>query len=408
MIRLFRAPAVLPADKPPIHDGAVAVCRGRILACGPFDPLRKQFPDASLREFPSCAILPGFVNAHTHLELSHLHRRARYEGDFTNWVRRIMPGRLEGQANREQTLTDAAWQSIQAGVTAVGDICFEHRAWPVLANLPLRKVCFAEVFGRGAEISRPAEYLQTCIAETLQDEKLRLGISPHAPYSVGPELYRYAAKLAREHRLPLATHLAETPEETQFLLTGDGPWKKFMQDIGKWEDSFSAPGKTPVRYFLDLDLNAPFVLAHVNYLDAEELDGLARSSHSVAFCPRSHAFFGHPEHPVENMLRRGINVCVGTDSLASNESLSVLDELRFLKREYPRLPNAQILKMGTIAGAEALGWDHRIGSITAGKAADLVGITMSNPCQNPLEEMLASDAPVEFTMISGELIYSRT
>ena len=157
----------------------------------------------------------------------------------------------------------------------------------------------------------------------------------------------------------------------------------------------------------------PFLLAHVNYINDEELHALAQTNHSVAYCPRSHRFFNHPEHPFRRMLTNGINVCLGTDSLASNSSLSILDEMRFLYRNFPDLPPPTILKMATLNAARALGWHDKIGSLTPSLDADLVAIPLThsqpltpNPQLDPLCDILTSTTPPSLTMVRGKIINS--
>jgi len=234
---------------------------------------------------------------------------------------------------------------------------------------------------------------------------LKLGLSPHAPYSAGAALYEGVACLAREHNLLMTTHLAETCDEIEFLQSGGGAWRRYLKEIGKWDGLFEAPGESAVRYFLDLDLAGQSVLlAHVNYISDEELEALAGRSHSVVFCPRTHHFFGHQNHRFREMLDCGINVCLGTDSLASNPGLSLLDEMRFLRRGYPGLAPAVIFEMATGNGAKALGWGDAIGSLTPDKIADIIAIPLENSEGEPLVDVLESRYSARWVMVGGEVV----
>ena len=402
---ILHAGTVLPVEAHAIEAGAVAVDGGVIAACGPYELVRKQFPSAEQIDVSNCALLPGLINAHTHLELSHLQGEVPYRGDFIDWVGRLTRARAAHDEDLSEVIADACRGSLAAGVTTVGDISFRHRVWASLADQPIRKTCFAEVFGMTNDLERPRRYLQQCIETTRTDSLLRLGISPHAPYSAGPGVYELAAQLAAEHGLTLATHLAETAAEVQFLQEGFGQWLDYLQRIHRWDGSFSCPHQRPTQYFLGLDLaDQPFLLAHVNYIDDKELDALAKTKHSVAFCPRSHHFFDHPPHTFQRMVRAGINVCLGTDSLASNESLSILDEMRFIHRHWADLAGETLLRMATINGAAALGWQDKIGTITVGKEADLIAIELSGKSSDALSDILESTGLAKLTMVRGRII----
>jgi aminodeoxyfutalosine deaminase len=401
---------------------AIAIDGAVIAACGEYETLSQQYPQAEVLDVRDCVVLPGLVNAHSHLELSDLQDRVPFEGDFVEWIGGITQGRRELKTDLEDTVTKACHQSLAGGVTCVGDICFKHRAWRYLKEQPIRKTCYAEVFGITRDLESPQAYLETCIAETEEDDLLRLGLSPHAPYSVQPKLYELAARLARKHKLPLVTHMAETEEELEFLAQGSGPWLKYLNTIHNWDGSFVIPNQRPVEYFLGMNftaydttwvVNPPdkdtawFLLAHVNYISDAELKTLAKTKHSVVYCPRAHRFFRHRAHRFRGMLQAGINVCLGTDSLASNSSLSILDEMRFLRGKFPKMQPETILAMATVNGAKAIGWADKIGVIRKGMEADLVAIPREDLNKNPLVDMLESEQPVKLTMVRGKIVYHR-
>jgi len=391
-----------PIDSSIIVDAGIAVDGALIVGCGLYRQIRERFGPADEVNLPDCIVLPGLVNAHTHLELSHLKGKIPYDGDFVDWVFRLTKARGDSHDSLVKILIDACRESLQSGVTTVGDICYEHRAWRHLKQLPIRKTCFAEVFGMTVDCDTAEQYLQQCIGDTQTDGLLRLGLSPHAPYSARPGIYETAARLADKYDLALTTHLAETPGELEFLMEGGGPWLEYLRKIGRWDGSFKCPHQSPVEYFLGLDLaGVRVLLGHVNYISDEELSALARTKHSVVFCPRSHGFFGHERHPFERIIEMGVNVCLGTDSLASNETLSILDEMRFLHRQSPGVPVGTLLKMGTINGAIALGWQDKIGSVAPGKEADLIAIPLSGTQSDPLMDILRSAVKPELTMVQG-------
>ena len=403
---LLSARYVVSTPSSVLTDAAVVVDDHRIVAVGSTSQLLSQYPHCERLDLPDCCLLPGLVNAHTHLELSAFKEQVPFRGEFTDWVRTLKQVRAQWDGKLSEVLAEACWQSLRGGVTTVGDISFHHQAWKYLIDQPIRKVCFGEIFGLTMEMERAMEDLQKWVSETRTSDLLKLGLSPHAPYSAGPALYEATARLARQHQLALTTHLAETREEIQFLQSATGPWRTYLNEINKWDGSFKPPGKTPVRYFLDLDLSDQSVLlAHVNYITDEELEALAGRSHSVVFCPRTHHFFGHQNHPYRQTLDCGINVCLGTDSLASNHSLSLLDEMRFLHENHPDLAPSLIFKMATLNGATALHWEQSIGSLTPDKEADLVAIALQNPENNPLADILQSVNQPQLVMVQGEPIF---
>lgn len=401
----LRAAWVLPVEGEPVADGGVVIDGHTIQMVGPVAECQKWAGESEILDMSDCAILPGLINAHTHLELSFLKDKVPFDGSFVGWILKIAPARRACQDDLATVIARACDESLAAGVTTVGDICFANKAWTYLKKSPMRKVCFAEAFGLCNDVTSQKTYLETCIADTPVDELLRLGLTPHAPYTAGKALYELAAQLAAKHHLPLTTHLAETCEEILFTTEGTGPLVAFLRAYEALPPDYSPVGRRPIPYFLDVNLQAqPFLLAHVNYLTDEELAALARTNHSVAYCPRSHRFFQHPPHRFVEMMRRGVNVCLGTDSLASNTSLSILDEMRFLNREFPQLAPATILRMATLNGAGALGWADRIGSLTPGKAADLIAIPLSHRSADPIKDILATTALPSLVMVNGQKV----
>lgn len=341
-------------------------------------------------------LLPAFVNAHTHLELTYCHQRVSYDGVFADWVRSLVkiwpdaPGEDALRRSAEKGLE----QSLAAGVATIGDIGYGPRSLDVWRASPIPLVGFLEVLGMGPRRLSPHRQafgtLEPLVDTAGLPEHVTLGWSPHAPYSVDTPIYeRIIADVRARDRL-VCTHLAETPDELQLLADGTGPFRELLEQWGLWDGSFIPPGCSPVAYMESLGLLACSpVLVHVNYLREGDLDRLTAAPCHVVYCPRSHAFFGHEPHAYRAMLARGINVCIGTDSLASNDSLSILDELRFMRRRDGDLPGEQILAMGTIAGARALRRDQHVGTVTAGKRADLVVVPLAHPdADDPIDDIL--------------------
>jgi aminodeoxyfutalosine deaminase len=192
--------------------------------------------------------------------------------------------------------------------------------------------------------------------------------------------------------MPLATHLAETADEGEFLADHAGPFRRLWEAIGGWRDDVSRSAGGPIRAMEDVGLLAypGTVLAHVNYADDAELDVLARGRASVVYCPRTHEYFGHPPHRFVEMLERGINVALGTDSAASSPDLNLMEDLRLIHRRRPEVSAQRIFEMGTIRGARALGMGEQFGTLEIGKLADLVVFDVNT--NDPLIEILANNS----------------
>ena len=350
------------------------------------------------------AALPGLVNAHTHLELSGLRGQLPAGRPMPQWLFALLAHRPR-RAQLAAAVAEGAREALAGGTTAVGDISHNHSAWKTLKDLPLRKVCFAEVTGIGPLARKAIPRLTRRIAGLRGRGRLAFGICPHAPYSTAEEVYRQAVAIARKRHWPLATHLAETEAERQFLLRGSGRFFDFLAHLGLIDSSVGIHRCTPLAFARRVGLlDGPCVLAHVNYIDDEEFKLLASSRASVVYCPRSNAFFGRSGHRYAEMLAAGINVALGTDSLASNTSLEMLEEMRHVRAE-GLVDNETILRMGTLNGARALGWEEKIGSLSVGKQADWIAVELPSATAQPLETIFTCPARVVETAIAGRTVF---
>jgi aminodeoxyfutalosine deaminase len=389
----------------PLRDGGVVVGGGRVDAVGPASELRRKYPDAVVEDEGNSIVLPGLVNPHTHLELSHLRRGARPE-HLAQWIVNTVlpqtpqPGEVVAEAVGD-AVRRGAEQCLRFGVTSVGDIskqCMHSRA--ALRNGPMRVVSYGEIQAMGRRRGLLEERFD-CAADTAcESEKLRIGLTPHAPYTVEPAGYVRCLDWARSQQRPLATHLAETAEEAEFLASHSGPFRELWEvGVNAWDDEVAHFDGGPIRYARELGLlDYPTLLAHVNYCDDDELAILAGGKASVVYCPRTHEFFGHPPHRWREMLARGINVAVATDSCASSPDLNLVDDLRLLRRLAPEMPALRIWEMATTRAARAIGLG-KAGAIRGGDPADLVAFPCSS--DDPLREILENDAAPHSVWIDG-------
>jgi cytosine/adenosine deaminase-related metal-dependent hydrolase len=403
---LLRAQWVVPIDAPPISDGAVVFAEGRIVAVGPARELVKSYPDAQLHDYQKALLLPGLVNPHTHLEQSTCTAGDSPGVTFGEWVLSLKGRAGRGPNESVEDLNARATrrgieQCIRFGITTIGDISQQmHLTRPILRDSPLRCVSYGEVLGLGARQWKFDELLPRAIDQTLESDRLRIGLTPHAPYTVDVPGYRRCLEIARQSNLPLATHLAEIPAEQEFMTSHSGDIRRIYDILGEWSDGVATFKGSPIEFARSIGLlDYPTLLAHVNYCDDIEMEMLADGRASVVYCPRTHAYFGHPPHRWREMLARGINVAVGTDSCASSPDLNILDDVRLLRKLAPHVPAQELFEMITIRAARALGMDHEVGSLTVGKRADLVAFDVGG--YEPVEAILGGDALPSAVWIDG-------
>jgi cytosine/adenosine deaminase-related metal-dependent hydrolase len=271
----------------------------------------------------------------------------------------------------------------------VGDIskqCMYSR--PALRDAPLRAVSFGEIQAMARRRVLLDERFAAATEATHKSDRLTIGISPHAPYTVEPHAYKRCLEHSRQTGAPLATHLAENPEEAEFLANGTGPFRHLWEaGVNAWDEKVPRHPGGPIRLARDLGLlDHPTLLAHVNYCDDEELAILAAGQASVVYCPRTHEYFGHPPHRWRDMLAAGVNVAAGTDSCASSPDLNLLDDLRLLHRIAPEIDPMTLWQMATIRAARALRLENEVGSLTPGKYADIVAWPIGG--KNELNDLL--------------------
>ena len=403
-----------PVEGPPIRDGCLTIEQGRIAWIG---ESKRRRCDLNLG---NVAVVPGFVNAHTHVELEHLPGNGRplsAHEDEVSWLRRVVEQRRAGtEKSAAAAVARNVQASVDAGTTLLADTTTAGLSWDVVARAPLRGVVFAETIGlkreRGLQTNDAAwQWLGSIRPEAQVAACARPGLSPHAPYSTSGWLYHKAAA----SRLPLSTHLAEMPEELRLLKHRDGPLRRFLEDLDAWDEEWEPIGPRPADYVRRGELrNADWLIAHGTYFDPDEFWQLrpeaAPDGHrvAVAYCPRTHARFGHAPHPYRALLERGAIVCLGTDSLASSSSLSILDEVRFLHARDDSLSGELLLTMATLFGAWALRAETTTGSMKLGKSADLAIIPLPDREEiDPFNLLWESELPVISTVFEGDFVSGR-
>ena len=405
MKRVLSADWVLPVEAPPIEGGAVAIENGRIAAVGTVNELGEG------TRYPDAAIVPGFVNAHSHLEY------AVYAGfgdaltDFAEWIR--LHTERKWRIGWEEYVDIARLgtaQLLASGVTTIGDCSYSGAAAVGAAELGLRGIVYLEVFGSDpGDAMSHFRALRERIAP-FESERVRIGVSPHAPYSVSTAVYRACAELG----IPIATHISESESEVRYLHDGGGAWSSIPWLV-------EPVGTTGTRLLAREGLLGPNVLAaHCVVVDDEEIQILAEHDVAVAHCPRSNAYVGCGFARLQQFREAGLRVGLGTDGVSSTPSHDFFDELRMavmVARARERRPDAltaaSVLELATLGSARALGLDDEVGSLTPGKRADLTVVSLAGSAYLPWEDaagaVVFGGAPerVVATFVDGEARYEK-
>ena len=393
-ITIYRASWICPVDQLPVADGAVAVDQAQIVSVGRFADVANSVSCQRLIDLGDGAIVPGLINAHTHLEFSNLKQPLGHPGiRFTDWIRLIVAER-----NQSNQVTDGAavssakstaldrgmTESAEAGVWAIGEIATNPSRlddYPT-SDHEMALVCFLEQLGRDETLlPQKQDELSSFLGQSTEPRHkyTQLGASPHAPYSVGQKLLRQICSQSVESNRPVAMHLAETLLERELVEHQSGDFVSLLQDFGAWDQASFEQGLS-IGETIEVLASAPrSLIVHGNFLSDSELDKIAQCSdrQSIVFCPRTHYFFQHSTYPLLKLLNRGINVCLGTDSRASNPDLNLFDEAKHVAASFPQIDPNIILRMATLNGATALGLEQNFGSLETGKVPALSFV--SNP-----------------------------
>jgi cytosine/adenosine deaminase-related metal-dependent hydrolase len=393
-MRVYSAAWVLPISEPPVRAGWVGVDDGRIVARGALN--RSKPPVSGVHDLGRVALMPGLVNAHTHLELSYLRDEIPPGSSFVEWIRAVMAHRRQQPDPAAPVIIEAVErgiaQAVACGTALVGDISNTRVTFGALARSPLAGVMFYELIRFAVDDS---EALVTKACRQLEDlgpsDRIRTSLAAHAPYSVAPLLFSaIRAALDRQPLAPYSVHLAESLDEVRFIRTADGPWRTLLEEIGVWVPSWVAPGVSPVQYLDDSGFLGPRALAvHGVQMSSDDLRRLAARGTTLVTCPRSNEHTGAGVPPVQEFYDSGVAVAVGTDSLASVADLNVFAELATMRALAPLVPASKLLDSATRIGARALGFEKDYGTLDPGKRAPFVAVAIP-PGVDDVEEYLLS------------------
>jgi cytosine/adenosine deaminase-related metal-dependent hydrolase len=394
MIR-YHASWILPISEPPIRDGWLAVDRGRVAALGAAGK-RVLADGAEVVDLGHVAVMPGLVNAHTHLELSYLRDEVPPASQFVTWIRGIMKARRERPDPNGREILDAVEaalvESAACGTAIVGDISNTLVTFGPLTRSSLAAVVFYELIRFNTP--DPAGVVAKALTELdalAPTERVRTSLAAHAPYSVAPLVLRAIRQAVnRDPFAPCSIHLSESAEEVEFIQTGGGPWRALLEEIGSWDPAWVAPGGSPVQFLDDSGFLDGRVLAvHGVQMTTADLDRLVARGTTLVTCPRSNGHTGAGAPPIEDFYNYGVKVAVGTDSLASSPDLNVFAELATMRALAPTVSAGALLDSATRQGANALGFEADYGTIAPGKSARLLAIDIPADTED-VEEYLVS------------------
>jgi aminodeoxyfutalosine deaminase len=376
----FTADWLLPISQAPIRNGWVRTRGGRIVAMG--SRTRGERGPSEEIDLGHVALMPGLVNAHTHLELSWMRGLLPPGGDFPAWIRGVIALQRAGAGSAESAadaITAAIAEGQATGTVLFGDISNTLASVGPLIAQGAAALVFHELIGFGQDRAPAAiEAAQARLRALPSSPSVRYSLAAHAPYSVSPALFRgIQSVLAREPSARWSVHLGESAAETEFLQNGSGPWRRLLEDLGSWDPSWVAPGCTPVEYLERMDcLDASLLAVHGVQLGEAELTRLAGAGVTLVTCPRGNRLTGAGSPPVAMFYAADLAVAIGTDSLASVPDLDIFSELAELRRLAPAIPASRLLASATLNGARALGFESDYGSIEEGKLASLITVAV--------------------------------
>jgi len=398
---IVRARTVVTMDGPPIDNGAVVIREHQILDVGRFDEI-KTHNAGEIVDLGEQALLPGLINAHCHLDYTCLRSKIPPQKSFADWIRAINAEKAKLSAeDYVRSIREGFAEAKRFGTTGVANLT----AFPELVSQissPIRTWWFAELIDVRAP-ERASEIVDHALE--LLEPMQNWGLAPHALFTASADLYRRCEKVAQHKDIPLTTHLAESREEMQMFRDASGPLYEFLKSI---ERPINDCGNgTPLGLFLSAtgDRALPrWIVAHLNELMESDFELLERSKtrFHVVHSPRSHDYFKHSQFSFERLRSLGFNICLGTDSLASNENLSLFAEMRAFQREFPGVSPEEILKMITVNPATALHQENMMGRIRPGFCADLIAV----PCGDrggPFEQILGFDRSIAWMLLNGKM-----
>ncbi|MBV8352290.1 MAG: amidohydrolase family protein [Verrucomicrobia bacterium] len=401
----YRCRTLVTMDGTPIDNGAFTVDGSRFRDIGAAREILRNHTD-SVVDLGHAVVMPGLINAHCHLDYSLMRGAILSARSFSQWVGRINALKRSLTDNDYLRGTQLGHQELRRnGVTAVLDIVATPQNLPLLPPPPIRTWSFLELID-----VRPRPWIEeiafgSWLFFSEHGERLGgFGLSPHAPYTASAKMYEIALECSRMLNLPITTHVAESREEYDMFAEGRGQLYDFLRKLGR--PMTDCGSTSPLRHLIENGLiNQDCIVAHLNELDDRDLEllgGTKWRNLQIVHCPKSHHFLHHRRFPLEALMERGLNICLGTDSLASNDSLDLFSEMRTAKKVYPTLSARDLLEMVTIRPARALKLERSLGRIAPGYFADAIAIPFSGATEDVYEAIVQAKGPIKWMMINGK------
>jgi aminodeoxyfutalosine deaminase len=401
----YRCRTLVTMDRTPIDNGAFTVDGSRFREIGAAREILRNHTD-SVVDLGQAVVMPGLINAHCHLDYSMMRGAILSARSFSQWVGRINALKRSLTDNDYLRATQLGLQELRRnGVTAVLDIVATPQNLPLLPPPPIRTWSFLELID-----VRPRPWIDEIAFGSwlfFSEHGGQLGgfgLSPHAPYTASAKMYEIVLECSRMLNLPITTHVAESREEYDMFAEGRGQLYDFLRKLGR--PMTDCGSTSPLRHLIENGLiNQDCIVAHLNELDDRDLEllgGPKWRNLQIVHCPKSHRFLHHRRFPLEALMERGLNICLGTDSLASNDSLDLFSEMRTAKKVYPTLSARDLLEMVTIRPARALKLERSLGRIAPGYFADAIAIPFSGAIEDVYEAIVQAKGPIKWMMINGK------
>lgn len=408
---LFRARILLPIHAPPILDGMIWAVDGVIRAVGRTRDIAPLVPESAM-DLGDVILMPGLVNAHCHLDYTDLMGKLPPPSGFTAWVQQLIALKA-GWSYTEfaQSWLSGLRQLTASGTTTVGNIEAAFEILPdVLPEARVRVVSFREMITIRSRhhVRHTLDEAISCL-ELLPPGHHRPGLSPHAPYTTSQELVRLTAEAARARGWPWTMHVAESSEEQEFFTNGRGAMHVWLRNQRDLSDTLHG---TPIEWLLQTGAAGPdLLIAHANCISQPEIEAVAATGAHIVHCPRSHDYFQHPRFPYDDLARAGVNIALGTDSLASIRTtrkkpatLDLFEEMRAFSKAHPGVSPSRIVHMATLGGARALGLGNVAGQLREGSSADWILIPFSGGLDDCEEHILHHPSPPSGSCMAGSWV----
>jgi len=414
---IVRARVVVTMDGPPIENGAVVVSGDRVVDVGRFSEISSAHGGEQIVDLGEQALLPGLINAHCHLDYTCLRGKIPRQESFTGWIRAINAEKAKLSPEDYVTSINQGFaEAKRFGTATIANLTAFPELIPQTESL-IRTWWFAELIDV-REPNRANEIVDLAIEKLKSAE--HWGLAPHAPFTASANLYRQCEEIARSQDVLLTTHLAESREEISMFRDASGPLYQFLKEIGR--DTSDCGNETPLHRFSEMvrdfstsvGMTERWMLVHLNELGESDFNLLGRAARkfSVVHCPRSHEYFDHSSFQFHKLRELGFNICLGTDSLASNDDLSLFAEMRAFQKKFSDVSPEEILKMVTVNGARGLRQENALGKVRSGFVADLIAIPIARHGESVLrrtrsisvlEEVVAFDHQVSWSLIGGRV-----